>query len=109
MGMSISYAVAIPFASLLGGRELLRARGVRHVRLMVAAAASTAVAQMLRYSALSITKVATVVVAIGMFPVHTVILSSVLLRRGYGERVGLIHLVAGALAAFGIMATHLLR
>lgn len=106
-GMSISYAVAAPFAAVLGGRELVSAPGLRHARFMVVAAASTAVAQMLRYSALSVARVATVVIAIGMFPVHTVVLSSILLR-GFRERVGITHLVAGALAAAGIAATYLL-
>ena len=108
-GMSISYAAAIPFATALGWRDLVAGARLRQARFMVAAALSTAVAQMLRYSALSVARVATVVVAIGMFPVHTVILSALLLRRGYGERLGLNHVVAAALAVMGIAATSVLR
>lgn len=108
-GMSISYASAIPFALALGWRDLAAGARHRQARFMVAAALSTAVAQMLRYSALSIARVATVVVAIGMFPVHTVILSAIILRRGYGERLGVNHAAAAALAVAGIACTSLLR
>ena len=108
-GMSISYATAIPFAAVLGWRDLAASARLRQARFMVAAALSTAVAQMLRYSALSVARVATVVVAIGMFPVHTVALSAIILRRGYGERLGLNHVAAAVLAVVGIACTYLLR
>lgn len=108
-GMSISYASAIPFALVLGWSDLAAGARLRQARFMVAAAFSTAVAQMLRYSALSVARVATVVVAIGMFPVHTVVLSAILLRREYGERLGINHVVAAVLAVIGIAATSLMR
>lgn len=108
-GMSISYASAIPFALVLGWSDLTAGARLRQARFMVAAAFSTAVAQMLRYSALSVARVATVVVAIGMFPVHTVVLSAILLRREYGERLGINHVVAAVLAVIGIAATSLMR
>lgn len=108
-GMSISYASAIPFALVIGWRDFAAGARVRAARFMVGAAVSTAVAQMLRYSALSVARVATVVIAIGMFPVHTVVLSALLLRRGYGERLGINHVAAAAMAVTGIACTALLR
>ncbi len=107
-GMSISYASATPFAAVLGWRELVTGGRGREAWVMAAAAASTAVAQMLRYSALSLARVATVVVAIGLFPVHTVTLSALLLR-GRGERLGVNHAAAAVLAVAGIAATALMR
>ena len=106
-GATISYAVAIPFALLLAARAAGSLRSAIPVRdpvfrVAAAAAAVVAMAQLSRYTSLSILPVAQAVILISLFPIHTAVISS-LLSGEARERIGVRHLAGGILSFSGIL------
>jgi drug/metabolite transporter (DMT)-like permease len=106
LGAAISYTVAIPAAIVMAARAPGGLRVVynapRWIKAVAAiAAAVVALAQLSRYSALSLAPVAEAVVFISLFPLHTTVLAHVILR-GRGERVRPVHLLAALVAIAGI-------
>lgn len=107
-GVAISYSAALPFAlaaaaAAPGGLVLLARASRRTLALGSAAAAVVALAQLSRYTALAMVPVVQAVVLISLFPLHTIVLASLLLR-GSGERVRPVHAVSAALAVAGVAA-----
>ena len=108
-GVAISYASALPIVAAyslakLGPGKLLPLRdpGIRYA---AGAAVAVAAAQLSRYVSLHLLPVAYAVILISMFPVHTVVLAS-LVSGEAREKVGMRHL-AGALTAFSGIAVAL--
>ena len=108
-GVAVSYASALPVVAAyslrrLGARRLLPL-GDPGIRYAAGAAVAVAVAQLSRYVSLHLLPVAYAVILISLFPVHTVVLAS-LVSGEARERVGARHL-AGALTAFSGIAVAL--
>jgi len=100
-GATISYLTAL-IIIMAASPEIPRLRGSKHIRAMVAAAVIVALAQMSRYSALSLAPVALASMLIGLFPLHTAVLAS-LASRHLEENIGVRHLLAAALAIIGVV------
>jgi len=106
-GATISYATALPVAVFLAYRAARSLRGVLPLgdpvlRVAAAAAVVVALAQLSRYTSLSILPVAQAVILISLFPIHTAVLSH-LASREARERIGARHLAGGLLSFAGIL------
>jgi len=106
-GATISYITALPIAVVLAFRATGSPRGVLPIgdpvlKAAGAAAVVVALAQLSRYTSLSLLPVAEAVILISLFPVHTAVLS-VLFSEEAEERIGGRHLAGGLLSFAGIL------
>ena len=100
-GITVSYAAALPFVLLLGGRQLAQALGGAPARMILYSllgVATVALAQLSRYVALTLLPVAVASVLISLFPLHTVAFARLLGGEAL-ERVRAQH-AFGALMSF---------
>jgi len=102
-GVAVSYTVAIPFAAAMNiaGRDAGKDWPRRQVAIMALAAAVVAMAQLSRYTALSLIRVANASVLMALFPLHTLAFT-LMLGGDLREKPGMRHAVAAVLAALGV-------
>ena len=104
-GTAISYTAALPFATLLVIAKKQHSN-LLHLssehKYMIAAAISVALAQLSRYYSLTELSVASAVVLIGLFPLHTVTFTTVM-KQATEEKPGKRHVVAAIIATTAIV------